>query len=288
MTPRSRQAIYWAYEKGYRVLDDGTLLNPSGKKLKTTPSGHGYPTFAAGSKKPQWTVSLHVFAAYCWYGEPALDAKVIRHKDDVKTHCTRDNILLGTYVDNRMDMPADVRWDVARKARAGRYGKTSVQRVQRYNRIVHLRRIGWSLRRIAADVGITKPSVMHVLANPPTELESSRLVPSTWSEAYSIVCDKKPPPTTEQRREWQRESVAKRMATTTPEQRSETMRKTHASMTPEQQALRAEKIRLGHAARTPEQKKQHGDAISRAKRVPGPWREAYEAVCAELRTAALA
>jgi hypothetical protein len=272
MNLKSRTAILIAYEKGYRVLDDGTLLSPRGKKMRATPSSVGYPSFKVVVEPPrkQRNVLLHVFAAYCWYGEPALDARVVRHKDDVKTHCTRDNILLGSYVDNRMDMPAGVRWEIARKARAGRYGKTSVERELRYNRIVHLRRIGWSLRRISADVGITKSSVMAVLVKPPVESELSTVIPDTWSEVYGIVCDEitgKLPPTTEQRREWQCESVTKRMASTTPEQRSEAVRKAHANMTPEQRVMRAEKIRLGHAARTPEQKKQHGEAISRARRV---------------------
>lgn len=268
MTPKSREAIYLAYEKGYRVLDDGTLVNPSGKKLRPTPTSVGYPSFKAGSRKPQRTVLLHVFAAYCWYGEPALSAEVIRHKDDVRTHCTRDNIIFGSYTDNRMDIPTHVRLEVASKARAGRYGKTSTDRNRMYNRIVHLRRIGWSLRRISVNVGMAKGSVMPILADPPAEFESSLLIPSVWSEAYWIACDEvagNPPPTTEQRRAWQRESVAKRMENTTPEQRSDVMRKVHANMTPEQRALRAEKIRLGHASRTPEQKRQHGEAISRAR-----------------------
>ena len=31
MTPKSRDAILYAYEKGYRVLHDGTLLNAQGR-----------------------------------------------------------------------------------------------------------------------------------------------------------------------------------------------------------------------------------------------------------------
>jgi hypothetical protein len=194
MTPKSREAIYWAYEKGYRVLDDGTLLNPRGRKLHPTPTSVGYPSFGTGSRKPQRTVLLHVFAAYCWYGEAALEAECIRHKDDVRTHCTRNNILIGSRTDNRLDMPADIRWEIAHKARDGRYGKTSGERNQRYNRIVHLRRIGWSLRRIAGNVGMAKTSVMHVLANPHVEFESSLSIPNEWSDAYAVVCAKKPSP----------------------------------------------------------------------------------------------
>src|SRR5271154_4074072 len=100
MNLKSRAAILIAYEKGYRVLDDGTLLSPIGKKMRATPSSVGYPGFAVVIEplRKQRTVLLHVFAAYCWYGEAALDARVVRHKDDVRTHCTRDNILLGSYV----------------------------------------------------------------------------------------------------------------------------------------------------------------------------------------------
>lgn len=86
MKEKSKYAIRVAYAKGYRVSDSGTLTNGAGKVLK--PSIYkttGYPYFAVSlatsdpnslrGAKAQHKILLHVFAAFCWFGEIARDSK---------------------------------------------------------------------------------------------------------------------------------------------------------------------------------------------------------------------
>ena len=153
----------WAYVKGYRVLDDGTLLNPSGKRLRATPSSSGYPTFKVGSHKAQYTLQLHVFAAYCRYGEKALEAECVRHKDDVRTNCTRLNLRLGTRVDNAADLSEETRLRVGRNANASRHARTASTRSKRDKRIVKLRAAGKTWRAIGQIVGLDKARIGRIL-----------------------------------------------------------------------------------------------------------------------------
>jgi hypothetical protein len=112
MTPFNRHEEI-AHAKGYRALDDGTVLNPRGKKL--SPWVHcGYLTFKAGRGIH---LRLHRVVAFQKFGtsiyEPGI---VVRHKDGNPINNHPDNLLLGTPYDNAMDRKPEARRDHARKA----------------------------------------------------------------------------------------------------------------------------------------------------------------------------
>lgn len=166
MNATSRNAILHAYWLGYRVMHSGALLNPTGRKLRPTPSSAGYPSFRVedptGSKK-QRTILLHVFAAYCWFGMTALDAECVRHKDDVRSNCVLENLVLGTRKENEADKGKDVHLRVGRIMNRARHARTAPGRAVRDARVRHLAREGLTHREIAERTHMTRPNVSRIL-----------------------------------------------------------------------------------------------------------------------------
>ena len=113
----SDEAIILAYRAGYRADQDGTVWTPFGNTLKGWPNSTGYLNFkpAVGPRATRKSVLVHRFVAYCLYGESALAAEVVRHLNDVKTDNRFDNLCPGTYVQNRADIPAEVKSRWAKK-----------------------------------------------------------------------------------------------------------------------------------------------------------------------------
>ena len=113
----SDNAIILAYKAGYRAKQNGTVQTPFGNALTGWPNSTGYLTFkpAVGPRAGRKSVLVHRFVAYCFYGERALAAEVVRHLNDVKTDNRFDNLCPGTYVQNRADIPAEVKSSGAKK-----------------------------------------------------------------------------------------------------------------------------------------------------------------------------
>ena len=158
MTPKSRAAILYAHGRGYLVLDDGALLGPQGNVMRPTPSGEGYPTFKVGPHGRQRTVLLQ----YCWYVEAALEAECVRHRDDVRTNCTRGNILIGSRSDNSFDIPREIRQRNGRQAAAAKHGRTAEVRHARNERIAELRAGGMSREKVAKLLGVSLTLIKRV------------------------------------------------------------------------------------------------------------------------------
>ena len=162
MSPATKYWIKWAYRKGYRVLDDGTLVNPNGRPLKATPTSTSYPTFKVGSR-PQRTLQLHVFAAYCRYGEVVLRSECVRHRDGSRTNCAYDNVVPGARKENAADIPIDIRLRIGRNAGRHRHKRTAARRAVRDKKIVNLRAKGKSWAEIAAIVHLDKARIGRIL-----------------------------------------------------------------------------------------------------------------------------
>lgn len=117
---KTRYIIYLAYDKGYRISEDGTLY-----ALKSTskPKRYGkqkYPTFSVniGNNK-NYGIPFHMFASYCFYGDASFEEGiVVRHLDGDTENCSMKNIVLGTHSQNNMDKPKAIRIYAAKKARA--------------------------------------------------------------------------------------------------------------------------------------------------------------------------
>lgn len=103
-------AVIAASDAGYRVLPDGSVVNPSGRTLAVNPNGgtKRCPYMRVSCGKP--SVFVHQLAAYQKFGAPALFVGVqVRHKDGCSLNNALDNILIGTPAENHADIPEHVR-----------------------------------------------------------------------------------------------------------------------------------------------------------------------------------
>lgn len=129
-------AILQAISDGYIATDSGAIIKPDGSRQREWNDRLGYLIFrlrihASG----EWvTVFSHRFAAAYFFGEPALRADLIRHKDNSKTNNSRDNITPGTHSENRQDIAPEVRRAVMAKASAARDMTLVIAAISRANR----------------------------------------------------------------------------------------------------------------------------------------------------------
>lgn len=133
--------IITAYQNGYRVSSDGTLLGVDGKDIKYAFSEKlRYPRFSIwigkeNSKDGYAKVPVHRFAAYCFYGEELFNHALVRHLNGNVKNFSRENIALGGAFENSMDRAKSSRSESSVKAavtrRSNGYVAESKRRVCR-------------------------------------------------------------------------------------------------------------------------------------------------------------
>lgn len=100
-------------EKGYYVDKDGNLFNCKSQKLSTSKNnkGNGYLSFNIrlnGSKPTRSFV--HRLQAFQKFGDELFkEGIVVRHLDGDSTNNSYNNILIGTQIDNMLDVPLEKR-----------------------------------------------------------------------------------------------------------------------------------------------------------------------------------
>jgi len=101
-----------AYDRGYRVTNEGVLMNPEGKPLKGSLNHSGYFRASIRSKKKgkKRPVFTHRLMAFQKFGDAMFEPGIqVRHLDRNSKNNSCDNIAIGTARDNTMDVPADIR-----------------------------------------------------------------------------------------------------------------------------------------------------------------------------------
>lgn len=106
----SDEVIIEAIEKGYYADCDGNIYNKAGRKLSACPKrdGHLSVTFNIkrnGRKRP---VLAHRFIAYYFYGDDLFNNECVRHLNDVPSDNRLCNLALGSFKENRADIPKEV------------------------------------------------------------------------------------------------------------------------------------------------------------------------------------
>lgn len=106
-----------AFEKGYRINNKGEVIGLKGQVVGFTQT-NGYPTFKVRDvDNKNLNVSSHRLQAYQKYGDKIYDdGIVVRHLDGDKHNNTKDNIAIGSYSENYMDQPENVRASRAKHA----------------------------------------------------------------------------------------------------------------------------------------------------------------------------
>lgn len=175
----SRKAIEEAYDRGYRVSEEGVLTSPTGKILKVSNRGkQRYPTFSLNghnlTKSKVWGIPVHHFAAYCFYKEKLFDPKlVVRHLDSNTLNIAKNNIVLGTPKENTQDKSPEVRHKAAKIARASQpyeaiNRKLSIEQVREIRELYKNRisKIPQGLMKaIKAKYGVSSVTIHNVINN---------------------------------------------------------------------------------------------------------------------------
>lgn len=107
---KGNDAIVYVFEHGYRVREDGAILNPQGRHLKGSLDSRGYLCIRIGRVRHPihgtWSPKAlaHRLVAYQLFGAALFEPDVIaRHRDDNRLNNAHDNILLGSHADNAED-----------------------------------------------------------------------------------------------------------------------------------------------------------------------------------------
>jgi hypothetical protein len=147
-----------AYEKGYRVTKDGQLLNPKGKVIGNL-SVKGYQRTAFKLNKVH-ILHTHRLQAYQKFEDKLYeDGIVVRHLNGNSTDNSWDNIAIGTYKDNALDIPKEKRKRDTSKANKAqiKYPKDFVIKLKKEYKEVK------SYRKLSRKHGISLTSVWNLI-----------------------------------------------------------------------------------------------------------------------------
>lgn len=98
-----------AYNMGYRINNEGHATSPHGKVLKPYRNNRGYYRFNIRINKVSGSVLYHRLMAYQKYGELLFAANCVRHLNGNSLDNSYDNIEIGSWSDNMMDIPKEIR-----------------------------------------------------------------------------------------------------------------------------------------------------------------------------------
>lgn len=146
-----------AYERGYRITDDGKVIGLKGQEIGSY-SQNGYKKFKIRyNSDVELHVNAHRLQAYQKYGEEIYTTgTVVRHLDNDKTNNSKENIEIGTVKDNCMDQPEHVR--VARAKHAASFIKKydEVKVIDFYNDCQ-------SYKKTMEEFGISSKGTLHYI-----------------------------------------------------------------------------------------------------------------------------
>ena len=111
---KQQEAIRLAHHKGYRVTEEGKVINAVGRERKCQEQRTGndcrYVFNVVLGDGATYPVHVHRLQAFQKFGEASLEPGiVVRHLDGDATNNRAENIEIGTVRDNVMDRPADER-----------------------------------------------------------------------------------------------------------------------------------------------------------------------------------
>lgn len=137
----------------------------SGRIRKLCPDHRGYPKVSlvwpsrpSKSGRRQRNVFVHILVAEAWVGPRPTPAHRVRHRDGVKHHCTPDNLLWGTQVENEADKRAHGTYLAGTRMYNAKLDPSLIQRAR------SLLDLGHSLRRVAREhLGVCHSTLSRAL-----------------------------------------------------------------------------------------------------------------------------
>lgn len=155
---KTKDRVVKAFDLGYRVLDNGDVVK-CGKKRKlyyNKRNKYGkYYCFGIKIGVITYSVPVHLLMAYQKYGERYLTAQCVRHLNGNSLDNSIDNIEIGTFSDNMLDIPKEVR--IRKSALANRKYNSDEIRIYREN--------GHSYKEIMERYGISSKGTISYIIN---------------------------------------------------------------------------------------------------------------------------
>lgn len=150
-----------AYAKGYRVLEDGSVISPfSGERVGVQKDRYGYPRFSVRVEGKRAKLQVYRLAAYQKYGEAVLQKGLqVRHLDGDESNSRLDNIGYGSPSDNQMDKPPAVRLRVSRQAAMRRRKLTDTE----VKALRDDRDSGLTYPQLMEKYGVAKSTVSYIV-----------------------------------------------------------------------------------------------------------------------------
>lgn len=160
-----KNAIRYAYSKGYRVSDDGILYGVKGLPLIVKVRGNQkYPTFTVNgfkevkNKYGVYGIPIHRFAAYCFYGEKIWEYECVRHLNGNVEDVSKGNIVLGSHSENNMDKDLLARKNAAKIARAAQ-GKRPLNSKFTDQQVIMIRRSSKTNNELANEFNVSRQAI---------------------------------------------------------------------------------------------------------------------------------
>jgi hypothetical protein len=158
---KSNEAILLAYEKGYRVLDNGRVLSPTKIIRRTRIDKHGYKMFNIRYDGERYDVYVHRLMAFQKFGGIIFEEGIqVRHLNNIKIDNSKNNISFGTPKDNASDINSAIRMHMA-------YHAASFQRKLTFGQVKELRALrkeGWTIAKLAEKYNISNTTVRDAIA----------------------------------------------------------------------------------------------------------------------------
>ena len=161
---KTKQAVIEAYERGYRIKEDGSMINPKGKPVRGwikrwRGMEYRHHTITIGSrsdgKRNHYSFGFHRLAGLQKFGrEEFIKDLHIRHLNSDSLDNSLANIGIGTASQNMMDKPKDQRVAIARIA------SSHIQRKD-WPEIEADRKEGMSYRALAEKYGLSKGTLSY-------------------------------------------------------------------------------------------------------------------------------
>lgn len=164
MISKSKLNTKFAKDKGYKVLEDGTVISSQGKVLRLyCNKQYPYIYFGFRSLDGHTTkVYVHRLQAYQKFGDKLFEPGIlVRHLNGNSFDNSFNNIDLGTASDNWLDIPEDKRREITEAA-------AQVSRKLTTAEVVALRQErqdGKSFSFLCKKYGLAKSTVSYIVNN---------------------------------------------------------------------------------------------------------------------------
>ena len=131
----SNTAVKKAFENGYRVNKNGFVISPVGSIKRTTMNKNGYLRFSLRINIKSIPVFVHRLCAYQKYGILVFMCDCVRHLDGNKLNNCPENIEIGTFQENTLDIPKELRTKDAKYASSfiTKYDESCVDKIKKYH-----------------------------------------------------------------------------------------------------------------------------------------------------------